>query len=217
MATNDLNEDSVDISSPISQETALAYRTSSCDLPQASRHSVAREIIDEDGDVLVQACSKEFVVSSKVLILASPVFRAMFSSRFLEGSKTRSTNQPLKLPLPDDDQDALELLFHNLHFSPKWTRQMPDINLQVKVAYLCDKYDCTSCIHSGSLLWLRSLTDKDCKSSNLLWKLSTIAFLLGHEVDFEKINATLASTLSVAQIDGAELNPALPNSLKGMS
>ena len=100
------------------QEAELVIRHSdrSCEPPD---QVIDRGIIDDDGDVLVQTSSKELLVSSKILALASPVFKAMFSSKFLEGSTIRSVQNPLKLPLPYDNPDALAVLFHTLHFSSK--------------------------------------------------------------------------------------------------
>lgn len=44
-----------------------------------------RDIYDENGDLLVKSDSKQFLVSSKVLELASPVFETIFKSCFREG------------------------------------------------------------------------------------------------------------------------------------
>jgi len=52
---------------------------------QASDQVIDREIIDESGDILIQTSSKELLISSKILALASPVFKAMLNSKFLEG------------------------------------------------------------------------------------------------------------------------------------
>ena len=51
-------------------------------------HVTDLEIIDDDGDVLVQTSSKEMLVSSKILALASPVFKAMYNSNINESRAT---------------------------------------------------------------------------------------------------------------------------------
>jgi hypothetical protein len=178
--------------------------------------AIDRDIIDEDGDVLVQADSKELLVSSKILILASPVFKAMLKSKFRKGRTTRSTQHPLKLPLPDDNPDALTVLFHILHFSPKRKRLEPDVDLQLELAQLADKYDCMASIHAESEQWLHSLTEVDHEPS-VLWKLSTIAFLISHTEEFATFTAKLALTLSAAELDDATLHPSFPVSFKGSS
>ncbi|KAI9867585.1 MAG: hypothetical protein M1813_008384 [Trichoglossum hirsutum] len=185
-------------------------------VPQHSDSTIDRKVIDEDGDILVQIGSKEMLVSSKILILASPVFKAMLKSNFLEGNTARSTQHPLKLPLPDDDPDALTVLFQILHFSPKRKRLEPDVDLQLELAQLADKYDCVISIHAESEQWLHALNEVDHESS-ILWKLSTIAFLMGHTEKFANFTAKLALTLSAAQLDGTTLVPSLPISIKGWS
>ena len=177
---------------------------------------IDREIIDDDGDVLAQTKSKQMLVSSKILALASPVFKAMFSSNFLEGSTPRSVQNPLKLPLPDDDPDALAVLFHTLHFSSKRTFSNLSADLQLHVAQLADKYQCTASIAGESGRWLRSLSEGTYESS-VLWTLSTIAFLMGHKDDFSKFTVKLVLGSTTAELDLAAPNAALPETIKGMS
>lgn len=183
---------------------------------QPSDRVIDREIIDEDGDVLVQTSSKELLVSSKILALASPVFKAMFNSKFLEGSTIRSVQNPLELPLPDDDPDALAVLFHTLHFSSKWKLLKLGADLQLDVAQLSDKYDCTISMYGESGRWLRSLSESDHESSTL-WKSSTIAFLMGHIDEFSNLTAKLVLKVTAAELDLTAPNSALPETLKGMS
>ena len=177
---------------------------------------IDREVIDEDGDVLIQSSAKEFLVSSKILGLASPVFKAMFNSNFLEGSTFRSVQNPLKLPLPYDDPDALAVLFHTLHFSPKLRSLKLGVDLQLDVAHLSDKYVCTNSIHGESERWLRSVSESD-HNTSALWKLSTIAFLMGHIDEFSNLTAKLVWKISAAELDQTTLSSALPDVLKGMS
>ena len=105
---------------------------------------IARQIIDQDGDVLVITGRKELLIASKILATASSVFRAMFTLRinFLEGRTTRSPQCPYELPLPDDDPDTLESLFNILHFSNKHEVK-PEADLVLNVLEVADKYDCT--------------------------------------------------------------------------
>lgn len=177
---------------------------------------IDREIIDEDGDILVQPRSKELLVSSKILALASPVFKAMFNSRFLEGGTSRSVQTSLKLPLPDDHSDASAVLFHTLHFSSKQKFLKLGVDLQLDVAQLCVKYHCTASIYGESGRWLRSWSESGHESS-VLWKLSNIAFLLGHVDEFSNLTAKLVSKLIATELDDTAPDPALPEALRGMS
>ena len=177
---------------------------------------IDREIIDDDGDVLVQTKSKELLVSSKILALASPVFKAMFNSNFLEGNTVRSVQDPLNLPLPDDDPDALAVLFHALHFSSKRTFLNLEANLQLLVARLSDKYQCTASISGESERWLRSLSEREQETSTL-WTVSIIAFLMGHVDEFSKSTAKLVLKSTAAELDHTAPSSSLPETYQGMS
>ena len=196
------------------QEKQLVIRHSNPS-SEPSDHVVDREIIDDDGDVLVQTNSKELLLSSKILALASPVFKAMFSPNFLEGSTAQSPQNPLQLPLPADDPDALSVLFHSLHFSSKRTFPKLGADLQLQIAQLADKYQCTSSISGESGKWLRSFSEGDYESS-VLWTLSTIAFLMGHKDEFSKFTVKLVLGSTRAELDLSEPNAALPETFKGM-
>ena len=197
------------------QEAELVIRHSNRSY-QPSDQVIDREIIDEDGDILVQTSSKELLISSKILTLASPVFKAMFNSKFLEGSTIRSVQNPLELPLPDDDPDALSVLFHTLHFSSKRKFLKLGADLHLDVAQLSDKYECTTSISGESGRWLRSLSESDHESS-ILWKSSTIAFLMGHMDEFSNFTAKLVLKSTAAELDHTAPNSALPETLKGKS
>ena len=203
-------------SPPAAQGVDFVIQQSSNCSPQPSDQAVDREIIDEDGDVLVQSGSKELLVSSKILALASPVFKAMFNSKFLEGSTIRNTQCPLQLPLPEDDPDALAVLFHILHFSSKRKFLTLEVDLQLELVKLSDKYDCTTSISGESGRWLRFLSENNQEPSSL-WKSSTVAFLMGHAVEFANFTARLALILTAAELDDAIPTSTLPDSLKGLS
>jgi len=179
---------------------------------------IDREIINESGNILIQTSSKELLILSKILALASPVFKAMLNLKFLEGITIRSVHNPLELPLPDDDPDALAVLFYTLHFSSQ--RKFPKLgaDLQLDVTYLSDKYDCITSIYGESGRWLRSLSESESDhESPMLWKLSTIAFLIGHVDEFSNLTTKLVLNLTAAELNRTTPNSALPETLKGMS
>ena len=180
-------------------------------------HVTDLEIIDDDGDVLVQTSSKEMLGSSKIFALASPVFKPMFNSNFLEGNTIRSVQEPLKLPLPDDDPDPLAVLFHTLHYSSKRTFPSLGADLQLQIAQLADKYQCTASICGESRGWLGSLSEGDYEAS-ILWTLSTIAFLMGHKVQFSNYTRNLLLSSTAAELDLSAPSSALPaETIKGVS
>jgi hypothetical protein len=99
----------------------------------------ATELIDPDGDLTLIVGSdentKRFRVSRHALRLASPVFKAMLTGRFLEASAS-------ELKLPDHDPEALAILLNVSHLQfRKAPPSFQTINGFVGVAKLCDKYD----------------------------------------------------------------------------
>lgn len=82
----------------------------------ASSPQVETVVFAEDGDITFLLSPDEsglymfkFVVSSHALRLASPVWRAMLSGDYHEGSTTH------RIPLPDDDAGALGFLMNMVH------------------------------------------------------------------------------------------------------
>jgi hypothetical protein len=111
--------------------------------------------IDPRGDVTLVLASAdggsgkphyELEVSSNVLSLASPVFSAMFSSRYREGSSIRentAAGNTTRISLPDDDPEAMIHLCRLLHHKSN-PNELLELKVLGEVAILCHKYDCTS-------------------------------------------------------------------------
>lgn len=76
-------------------------------------------IIDEEGDVyLVVEEAVKLRVSTKMLSMASTVFRAMFSRTYAEGRKGFSASRPKTIELPEDDAMAMLTICNLIHFRP---------------------------------------------------------------------------------------------------
>lgn len=198
------------------------------------------EIYHKKGDVMIISDSKEMLVSSQVLSMVSPVFDRMFEPGFLEGDRKRSKDNPLRLPLDDDSPEALSLLFHILHLSPRQRYTEPDVDLLLRLAQLADKYGCLDSIRdpierwlyplTAKLVglhgyldsmpdplerWLHSFTDPDSDEEIVLVKLIAISFLIDEGNAFRKSTATLLKHLSADHIERLYSQDVLPQSLKG--
>lgn len=95
-------------------------------------------------------------VASTALCIASPVFRAMLSDRFLEGqnlSACAKTGQVYALELPEDDPDALITLCHILHFNNYKVPRSISAEALAKLCVLLDKYVCTLAAASWIDYW----------------------------------------------------------------
>ena len=184
-------------------------------IPNAIGKSMT-EVVDQDGDVLVQTGNRDILVSSKILGLASPVFSAMLNSVFKEGQVSRSSQHPLNLPLPDDDPDALAGLFRAWHFSAQRDQLFPSIDTQLEMAVLADKYDCAISIQITGKYWLLTARD-EIHNAATLWKLATVAFLLNLADGFSNFTATLIKSLSAQDLKMLKLHETLPYTLRGSS
>lgn len=95
-------------------------------------------------------------VSSRRVMLASPVFRAMLKHSFMEGTTLRATGK-VEIPLPDDDPLVFALLMHLVHGTRSRTSPLMDTLFLTKIAILVDKYRLQQYIAPHSKEWVESL------------------------------------------------------------
>ncbi|OIW27011.1 hypothetical protein CONLIGDRAFT_672449 [Coniochaeta ligniaria NRRL 30616] len=117
------------------------------------------ETLDSEGDVVLaiekpdSETQEKFLVSSRVLSLASPVFRRMFSPSFTEGRQVRNGDVPC-ISLEEDDAEAMRTILRLLHFRRD---NMPfELGPQAlaKIALHCDKYDVIASLEAWVQIWL---------------------------------------------------------------
>lgn len=120
------------------------------------------ERFDQDGNVIIvtegqsPVPRRRFLVSSKVLSLASPVFAKLFGPNFSEGAKMAISPRP-ELKLHDDEPAAMGILFAILHYhEPKEMAHMNPKSLAI-LAVHCDKYDCIKALRPWISIWFRDL------------------------------------------------------------
>lgn len=110
------------------------------------------------GDLILEVSSDagtaRFKVSSQVLCIASPVFRAMLgpSSNFKEACELRAaavSAEPYVLSLGEDDPQALAVVLNALHLQGSKVPISISFQNLVDLAIICDKYDCAP----GVTLW----------------------------------------------------------------
>lgn len=81
-------------------------------------------------------------MSSKVLSLASPVFKAMISGKFKESielAKKEASSKAYAFSLPEDDAEATIIFCRVLHFNLVEVPEKPTTVCLEKLAFLCDK------------------------------------------------------------------------------
>lgn len=168
--------------------------------------------LDNNGDVLLQipvtsGSTMEILVSSKVLSLASVVFRAMFASAFKESQDLLNgqlNGVPMKLDLPDDDSTGVLLLSALLHFKYEdYVELYKDPDHVYSMAVVADKYDCTSALRFITRgLFSPSLQLKSIPATR---KWLVISYLLDQPKYFALISKTLIlrDTQSFMSLDSA--------------
>ena len=125
---------------------------------------------DPDGDIklLLGPSQTPIRVSSKILSLTSPVFRAMLDPRFL--SRPPSYQDLPEIALPEDDPAAMSWMCSAVHFHDLGDKA--SLSTLKRVAIVCDKYDVSAALRPWSSMWLRrSIPDpsKTTGSWELMW------------------------------------------------
>lgn len=99
-------------------------------------------IFDPSGDLVLVVNKAEeqrrFRVSTKVMSLASPVWRIMLdpSGPFQEAKRENG-----EVALPEDDPNALCIVLHIIHFRPRSLPNTIEDDELMSLAILCQKYD----------------------------------------------------------------------------
>lgn len=99
-------------------------------------------IFDTDGDLVLVVNEGEeqrwFRVSTKVMRLASPVWRVMLdpSGPFQEAKRENN-----EIAFPEDDPDVLCILLHIIHLRPLSLPGTLEVDELMALAILCQKYD----------------------------------------------------------------------------
>ena len=92
---------------------------------------------------------KTFVVSSAVLRIASPVWRAMFDPQgpFMDTQHSLTHGE---MELPEDNADALLCVLRIAHLQFRRIPETLDYAELLEVAIICDKYDTVSIVRPVS-------------------------------------------------------------------
>ncbi|KAI9730579.1 MAG: hypothetical protein M1834_005820 [Cirrosporium novae-zelandiae] len=95
-------------------------------------------------------------VSSKHLILASPVFRSMLEGEFKE-SKILESDKSVQIPLPDEDPNTFLLIMLILHGLNREVPRKISVTMLAKVATIVDKYELYEAVDTFLEIWLSKL------------------------------------------------------------
>ncbi|MCJ1377106.1 hypothetical protein MMC17_000197 [Xylographa soralifera] len=162
--------------------------------------------IDPDGDVVFQfPDGSQIQVSSKALSLGSPVFKAMFHSNFVEGSKLQQ-GERCQVEL-DDDFEAMTTLCNILHHRNRNVPGTHSGSSLMQLAVITDKYDCLEAIsHYSSLSFTNLLKSKFLE--NEIGPLLFAALVFDEPIAFQKISRELVYAsrgINISEVFGSVL------------
>lgn len=110
------------------------------------------------GSVHVHPRVTEFLVDSKALSRASPVFSRMLNGGFAESLRPdSSTGEKWVVRLPEDDIKAMSMLLHIMHCRFEHPQRLTDSFLLrhfYQIAIATDKYCCTHLVQPWIIFWL---------------------------------------------------------------
>jgi hypothetical protein len=134
------------------------------------------------------------IVSSKHMILASPVFKVMLQpGRFREGMQRNAAGQ-IEVDLPDDDQAVMVIVLDIIHGRNSFVPKQVDMQMLTKLAILVDKYQMEEAVGSCSDSWIDHLLKheelptvhyRSRKQSTQRWM--AISWVFGREKEFAAI------------------------------
>lgn len=166
--------------------------------------SIRKMTADPEGNVILAVTSEEgagkardFLTSSNILKLASPVFTKMFGPCFQEGAALQSSSETCPtIRLEEDDPDAIELLLRALHFdTEKVPEKAPSPNTLAKLAILSDKYNYNRAMKPWIALWFRDFNGIEELDQQALGRLVLTAYLF-QSSRFKAISADVVTQLT---------------------
>ena len=176
--------------------------------------------IDSNGDLTLAVHqgddAKTFRVSSQVMRLASPVWRAMLDpERGFKEALTR--NEPITLH--DDNIEAVFLVLLMSHLRFQHIPGTLGFKQMVNLCMVCDKYDCVSILRPWLSRWISPLLAHVNQVGYEDWVV--IAWVVGDTETFKRVTDQLILTCKTNDSNqclnssGAIFDPALPPGFAG--
>jgi hypothetical protein len=148
-----------------------------------------REVIDEDGDMIITISHSSYLVSSKAISLASPVFRAKFKKHNQQESAFNCS--PRKFRLPEEDRGAFIIFYNIAHHRTEALPKIVDIAGLYEIALFIQKYRCASAMAERCSGWIQHAS-KGAPPEDL-WDLLLLAYLLDSQKYVSRIARMLVS------------------------
>lgn len=189
-------------------------------LPPGRETPESVEELDPNGDAILMVIDeshkdkKKLLVSSNVLRLASPVFKALFSRSFSEGDRITTCTRP-EITLKDDHPDSMRILLGAFHFK---RLAKVDAKMLAKIAILSDKYNCRRALGPWVEVWFeRNMGTANAAKNNSLF-LAALFFRL--PISFAHLSRNILKYCTPDQLytlwESDELYDMLPQGVKSM-
>jgi hypothetical protein len=146
------------------QIPGAAEEDNSTGVPTQPDHSTECPVAESGQSTLISAplrCKAKkqqdirLTLSSRHLILASPIFRTMLTGCWQE-SRIRSENKYL-IELEDYDANAFMILMNVIHGRIRSIPRSIDLETLAKIAVLVDYYDCHEVVELATEMWIKKL------------------------------------------------------------
>ena len=155
------------------------------------------------------------VVSSKHMMLASPVFKAMLAPEHFREGLVRNAAGQMEVDLPDDDQAVMIIVLNIIHSRNRIIPKHVDLEVLTKLTILVDKYQIVESVEFFAHTWIDHVLTKtelpnrfpkgdelDYPQSIQTW--IAISWLFRREKEFSKITKAAiicGSTILVNELD----------------
>ena len=182
------------------------------------RGSTTPELVELDshGDITLNVINgtdrRSFLVSSHVMRLASPVWKAMLTGGFAESRKA-------VISLEEDDPDALLIVLLAAHLQHRQLPKELTFDQIVKLAVICDKYDTATVVRPFLHQWISPYQSNCLEAGHEQWL--SVAWAFGYTENFKDIADCLVRSSMIdsegrcLNIEGKILEDILPADILG--
>lgn len=159
------------------------------------------------------------LVSSRHMMLASPVFRAMLDGNFKEGCDLTS-NGKVQVPLPDDDPAAFAIVLDIIHGHNRRVPREVDLELLTEISILVDKYRMVEAVEFFAESWIEGLKPglpkKYWSEKQNVHKLIGISWVFDRSSEFKSMTKITGTSTGAGLVDDVDDRLPIPTIILGI-
>ncbi|KAK0718622.1 hypothetical protein B0T26DRAFT_648042 [Lasiosphaeria miniovina] len=127
-------------------------------------------LLDGNDDLRMVVLGREFVVCSRAVSRASPVFSCMLNGSWAE-ARPSDPSKAWIVDLPDDDAEAATVLLAVAHSRLDLVPALPHLYRLHQILVFSDKYDMTKSLRPWAISSTGSVKDPFCAIIGVAWEL----------------------------------------------